>query len=539
MALQYANPVRRTLLLVAEQSVFVVTSPLDGYLNSVGFRSGVNAQVQDAIFDVKINGVSIYEEESDRSTMAVGTKKVDQLITPVAVARGDTVTVDLVQVHASGIGNPFTALLGFDDRVTKSKMVRDLYFNAFHREPTSTELTDGAAALATPCAAFDAAGTINAFKTLADSVFTDSEYTSQGTSNTQFLKDLYLAVLGRVFDSDGLAYWLTQMTGGQTRAQMRAAFVYSTEFLNYRMSQACAAVAPAADATSLNGIPLPASLPADAQILKYDDATSRYIFADESVGTSIPAGDLNTATNVLEKLQGVTIELPVDVEGIKDDFNDNNLSPNWTKTGGSVGFTNVYERNGRIELEVSDNNYSQIDWTGTLFDFTNTYLLITWLKAHASNSAEVYYSMMKNTGAAGGYFGFYKNSGNVTFQHGKTGQTTLTHTVAYSATDHKFVRIRHDAATGHVFIETMPDDGSGQPDESAVTVQLDIASPYCDMTNMSVQMAAGTGSGPVTPDTFQFEDMKTGVGALVGLVDGADYKLVYHAGANKFTITQI
>jgi len=72
---------------------------------------------------------------------------------------------------------------------------------------------------------------------LLNQLTTSSEFAAiyGGLNNTQFVTLVYQNVLGRPADANGLNFWLVQLTGGLTTAQMIQAFVNSAEFasLNY------------------------------------------------------------------------------------------------------------------------------------------------------------------------------------------------------------------------------------------------------------------------------------------------------------------
>lgn len=78
--------------------------------------------------------------------------------------------------------------------LTVQEYVTTLYLNTMLRIPTGAEMSSAVAALSAGCAA----GTLlNATKTLIDSLFTSSFYVSRGESNSQYVQDLYLSILGR------------------------------------------------------------------------------------------------------------------------------------------------------------------------------------------------------------------------------------------------------------------------------------------------------------------------------------------------------
>lgn len=57
-----------------------------------------------------------------------------------------------------------------------------------------------------------------------------NEYKSKGLTNSEFIKSLYVAFMGREYDNDGLYYWENEMANGATREQIFAGFANSKEF---------------------------------------------------------------------------------------------------------------------------------------------------------------------------------------------------------------------------------------------------------------------------------------------------------------------
>lgn len=60
-----------------------------------------------------------------------------------------------------------------------------------------------------------------------------AEFQARGLSNQAFVCALYRGLYRREADTDGLLYWTQQLnSGAMTRDQVRAAFVYFSEFYN-------------------------------------------------------------------------------------------------------------------------------------------------------------------------------------------------------------------------------------------------------------------------------------------------------------------
>jgi len=58
---------------------------------------------------------------------------------------------------------------------------------------------------------------------------TSGEYAGRATSNSQFVDDLYYALLQRGGDLGGFNYWVGQLNTGMTRSQLRQQFLMSPE----------------------------------------------------------------------------------------------------------------------------------------------------------------------------------------------------------------------------------------------------------------------------------------------------------------------
>jgi uncharacterized delta-60 repeat protein len=61
--------------------------------------------------------------------------------------------------------------------------------------------------------------------------FGSTEYANQNRTDAQFLDDLYETFFARPGDSDGLAYWQSQLDAGLTREMVLTSFLFSPEFM--------------------------------------------------------------------------------------------------------------------------------------------------------------------------------------------------------------------------------------------------------------------------------------------------------------------
>jgi hypothetical protein len=76
-----------------------------------------------------------------------------------------------------------------------------------------------------------------AFFAMSVAFFNSAEYLNRGTSNTQYLTDLYQTFFSRAPDSGGLTFWGDQLVAGMDRGAMLNNFLFSTEFSNTMTGQ--------------------------------------------------------------------------------------------------------------------------------------------------------------------------------------------------------------------------------------------------------------------------------------------------------------
>jgi RHS repeat-associated protein len=110
-----------------------------------------------------------------------------------------------------------------------TQFVQDFYQGVLQRQPTSTELSNWVATLS-QAQAQGHGQLIAATQSLGAALFTSTEYANLGTSNAQYVTDLYAGYLGRSPDSGGYNAWLSMLNGGTSRADVRNGFAYSSEF---------------------------------------------------------------------------------------------------------------------------------------------------------------------------------------------------------------------------------------------------------------------------------------------------------------------
>ncbi len=99
--------------------------------------------------------------------------------------------------------------------------VTNLYVQALGRKPTTSEKSTYDKALSS--------GTKTAAQVAAEVIF-GTEYTKKNTSNSSYVKMLYLALLGRSSDTAGYNEAITDLSNGLTRKYVFATLINSSEF---------------------------------------------------------------------------------------------------------------------------------------------------------------------------------------------------------------------------------------------------------------------------------------------------------------------
>jgi len=240
-------------------------SPLDGTITQVVVIVGTANGNGDTIFDVNVEGDSIFTEET-RPTIAEGGTADFAVSLTAEVSEGDLITVDADTVPAGGFpAKSLTVLITIDDGLTlpifsasaltprqvyafdpltgalapadavltHDAVIFDLYYGALARVPTTLELSAARTSLLTGMQAGSAA-LLLALRTLGHALFTSAEYIARARTDAQFVQDLYFAYLGRDSDGAGQTAWEAVLTGGATRSDVDEDFSEGTELSNIR-----------------------------------------------------------------------------------------------------------------------------------------------------------------------------------------------------------------------------------------------------------------------------------------------------------------
>lgn len=227
-----------------------------GTLTLVKLTRSAASTDDDVVFDVRVNGVTIYADPADRATILDGERATTQELSTVVVD-GDLVEVYLMEWPAGGLVGPCLVEVGVDDGVVlgtdvplDKEMLVNAYYNAIiGRGPDGTELAAELASLDTACIAgsFDT-------QVLArmEALYDDPEHGAPTAAD--FVTGVYHAYFGRDPDATGGAFWVAQISApiNMPRDDMRSAFAGHPEFLN-RVALYCRALLPVANAMKILG----------------------------------------------------------------------------------------------------------------------------------------------------------------------------------------------------------------------------------------------------------------------------------------------
>ena len=154
---------------------------------------------------------------------------------------------------------------------------------------------------------------------------------------------------------------------------------------------------------------------------------------------------------------------------VSDNFNDNSLdTAKWDSSNLFSGFTHtsvgIAETSQRLEIgpllqNVSGSAYRGVRTVNT-YNFTDAYSFVELVQAAASNTAGD--SMFTIGSDTNNYYRLYVSAGTLFGQKKIAGTKTTLFSITYDSTNHRFLRIRHDANTGNVTLDTAP-GSSGVP----------------------------------------------------------------------------
>ncbi|HJT66463.1 MAG TPA: proprotein convertase P-domain-containing protein [Pyrinomonadaceae bacterium] len=153
---------------------------------------------------------------------------------------------------------------------------------------------------------------------------------------------------------------------------------------------------------------------------------------------------------------------------LTDDFNDNSVdTAKWTAGNLFSGFTDtslpLAETNQKLEvgpllLNTGSSHYNGLRTVNT-YNFTGAYSHVELVQAAStSTGGDAMFTIGNNVD---NYYRIYENGGNLFGLKKIGGVKTTLFTISYNSTNHRFLRIRHNATTNSVVLETAPTTGSG------------------------------------------------------------------------------
>ena len=200
---------------------------------------------------------------------------------------------------------------------------------------------------------------------------------------------------------------------------------------------------------------------------------------------------------------------------LADDFNDNSIDTSkWNSTNLFSGTTDtslpVSETGQRLEigpllLNTSGSHYRGLASVNT-YDFTDAAAYVELVQAPASTSnGDAMFTVGPNVD---NFYRIYVNSGQLIGQRKVGGVKTTLFSINYDAVNHRFLRIRHDPATGMI-METAASNGSGPGNWVQQYTQL--WSSSVGLTSLLLEVKGGTSTaetnapGTVIFDNFVFK----------------------------------
>jgi hypothetical protein len=154
---------------------------------------------------------------------------------------------------------------------------------------------------------------------------------------------------------------------------------------------------------------------------------------------------------------------------LQDDFNDNQLDgEKWIHGNLFSGFTDsnvpALETGQRLEIGALLQNAGGSHYNGirseTTHDLTGAYCYVELVQPGAANTtADAMFTIGKD---ANNYYRAYVEAGTLIWQKRIGGTKINLFSATYNSVNHRYLRVRHDSATGEVVFETAGNDG-GSP----------------------------------------------------------------------------
>ena len=150
---------------------------------------------------------------------------------------------------------------------------------------------------------------------------------------------------------------------------------------------------------------------------------------------------------------------------VSDNFNDNSIdTAKWDTTLFS-GFTNtnvpLAETSQQLEIgpllqNVNGSAYRGVRTVNT-YNFSGAYSYVELVKAPESNTSA--FAMFTIGNNVDNYYRMYVSGGTLFGEKKIAGTKSTLFSISYDLTNHRFLRIRHDATTGNVTLDTAPGSG--------------------------------------------------------------------------------
>lgn len=172
----------------------------------------------------------------------------------------------------------------------------------------------------------------------------------------------------------------------------------------------------------------------------------------------------------------------------------NNLFSGFTDTGTAVTQTGGHLLIGPLTQSSTGSNYNGLRSAAT-YNFTGAYCYVQLVQAPASNTAAD--AMLTIGSDSNNLYRIYVEAGKLIVQKKIGGAKSTPFTIAYSSTNHQFLRIRHDSSAGNVVFETAPNNGGAPGTWTAVYTEAWSASVA--LTSMIFEIKAGTWQAEANP----------------------------------------
>lgn len=248
MALQPHQVRVAAIQIVPRMALAQFAASMGGNITRIFLKTDIVNNNGNTVFDVRVNGATLFPVVANRPKILSGQTNV-AVVGSFAIAEGDDIAIDLISVPAGGIGGSLKLIVTIDDGISSgggsytpteaplpvSAFITMAYGGpdgakgVFARVPTSGEMAADTATLTSAC---EAATFLAQAQSYFTTLFGSAEYVARARTNAQYVGDLYAAMLGRLSDATGQAFYEAQLTAGRTRAEVRADFANSVEFIN-------------------------------------------------------------------------------------------------------------------------------------------------------------------------------------------------------------------------------------------------------------------------------------------------------------------